>query len=511
MSKLPARSAVAVGIVAVAMLWTFPWQPEINNPNENVRVYMTAAIVEEGTYAIDGMRARWGWVNDAAVFEGKAYSVKAPGTSLLGIPAYAVYHWIAGEDHDRGVALWWLRFTASILPTLVFLFFMHRWLSRETPHAVLRDATFLSIALGSLLYGYALLYVSHTLSAVAAFGAFMLLRDARMAKAITPVRAGLAGLLTAGVTFFEYPGLVASVVLAVYALVALRPWKRFPFFVLGGLIPTLLVMHFQWKAFGSPFTPGHLYVETAALRDAHHEGIYGATGFHADAAFELLLAPGMGLFPLTPLLIFAVVGFVVLIRDRTRRPDAIAALALTVLTYLVICTMNNWRGGWTIGPRYLAVVVPFVGWAALHGLSWIANRRPRVAAALALGTTLAAMIASGIPGAYYPHLPPEFTHPIPQLFAVLIADDYAPYAAPNLVGIYGTASMIPLALLALGSMIWCVTPALLPRDRAIALLGALGIAVVALLPAWIEPEPEPPVERAVAFVKRTWRPVPEAQ
>ena len=93
MTALPSRrrTLAALALCAFAYLYVFPYQPRINNPNENVRLYMTAALAEQGTYVIDDYRARWGWVNDCAVRDGHAYSVKAPATSFLGVPAYWLY------------------------------------------------------------------------------------------------------------------------------------------------------------------------------------------------------------------------------------------------------------------------------------------------------------------------------------------------------------------------------------------------------------------------------------
>src|SRR5689334_19248745 len=111
------RSFAALAICALAFLWTFPWQPERDDPHESVRVEMTAGIVEHASYGHAG--------------------TAPPGTSLLGIPAYAAHRAIAsaqGRMPDRVVTLWLLRFTASILPTLIFLFFFHDWIGRETNH-----------------------------------------------------------------------------------------------------------------------------------------------------------------------------------------------------------------------------------------------------------------------------------------------------------------------------------------------------------------------------------------
>src|SRR5688500_3891327 len=159
----PARAAF--WLVAAAYLYVFPHRPRLNNPNENVRLYMTAAIVEEGTYAIDTLRARWGWVNDASVCEGRHYSVKAPRSSLLGVPGYAAYRAVAGalgRPFDRQEALWLCRVTATIVPTLIGLWFLHAFFRRRSSDARAADIAFTALALGSPIYGYATMLASHT-------------------------------------------------------------------------------------------------------------------------------------------------------------------------------------------------------------------------------------------------------------------------------------------------------------------------------------------------------------
>lgn len=505
------RPLVAVVLAAVAYLYVFPYQPTINNPNENSRLYMTASMVELGTYRLDEIRERWGWTNDCAAKDGHFYSVKAPGTSLLGVPAYAAYYWLGrslGFALDRTTALWLVRVTATVLPALLFFFFFYRWLARRSAHGTLVDAVYLAVVLGSMLYAYGTMFVSHTQSAAVAFGAFMLLHRAREQGEISPARAFWAGLFTAAVTLFEYPGFVASLALSAFALVAIRPRKRLFFFALGGIIPALVMMHFQWKAFGSPFTPGHLYVENASLRAAHHEGLYGADGLHLDAAWKLLVHPYYGLFVLTPLLALAPVGLVRLLARRAERVSAAASLAVVVLTYLVICTMNNWHAGWSVGPRYLAVCVPFVAWWALEGLDAVAVRAPTAARAVALGTALASIVLSGVPSAWYPHPPPppDFPWPLAELYAPLIAHGFAPYNALNLVGVYGTTSMLPLLALVALAIGWAAWQGPSPGRRLLALAVALPVAFAVVAPFAAPRERSPETERALAFVTSTWTP-----
>jgi hypothetical protein len=169
-----------------------------------------------------------------------------------------------------------------------------------------------------------------------------------------------------------------------------------------------------------------------------------------------------------------------------------------------------------MGPRYLAVCVPFLGHAAAHALDALARRAPLTAASLALGTSTAAVVASGIPSAYYPHLPPEITRPLPQLFSVLIRHGFAPLNASNLLGVWGSWSLLPLllcAVAALGLCAWSVattadrhTPAARLRRRAAVSGSAVALAGLCLTPLALRPREEPRVRKAVAFVTSRFSP-----
>ena len=520
------RRWLLLALVAAAYLYPFPYHPPINNPNENVRFYMTAALVEEGTYCIDAERKRWGWVNDAAAYKGRHFSVKGPATSLLGIPGYAAaWAWgkAQGKPTDRHLALWLCRLTGSILPALAFLWFLLPWLGRRCGSAVLRDATWLTVAVGSLFYGYALIFVSHSLAAASGFSALMLLSripgDAQKARR----EAFLAGFFAAGVTAAEYPGVVITLALCVLALVQLRTIHDLLRFAAGAAIPTLAVMHMQWRSFDNPFSPGHLHMENVAFRAFHERGLFGADAFHADAAFQLLFSEGFGLLPLSPLLLFALPGLVLLAIRPVGRNVAWAAIAASVGLWLECAFLSNWRGGWTIGARYLAPLVPFVAWAALVGLDALWRFRPRLAEAAAVGSLAVGMLASGLPSAWYPHLPEAFDRPLPQLFFRLLEGGYVPETAASLLGVYGLVAALPLALIAVtmlilvgGAHTWPTLPLPFTRKLLMAsplwsrrLAGGALVAAVLLIPLIQDPSAHKrhaALDDARAFVIQHWHP-----
>jgi hypothetical protein len=504
--------ALALCLVGAAYLYVFPLQPVINNPNENVRFYMTAALVDHQTFAIDEVERAWGWVNDKARFGGHVYSVKAPGTSYLGVVPYLGYRlFCLASNHvpNRHEALWACRVFASIVPTLFFLAFFARFLERRRISPIGRRAAFFSVALGSAFFAYAILFVSHTLAACSAFAALGILgyldsyRSAGLEE--SPWLAGWAGFFAASVTMFEYPGFVASVLLSIYALFALRPKSRLVWYAIGALVPTLLVMLFQWRAFGNPLTPGHRYLDNPAFRALAQQGFFGASGFDPHA-LGLLGDPAYGLFPLTPFFFAAPIGFVALFSSREDRRPAAVALAIVLCTFAVIACMNNWRGGWTVGPRYLVTLVPFVAWAAAAGWDAIARPLPRVAAGLVVGLAAAGLVASGIPSAIYPHVPEAFTRPLPQLFRVLWRHGYAPYSLGQLVHLPARASLVPLAVFGL---LAAIPPLAVVRGwgrRAFVLAIAALFFACTLAPLVKGPRSSRAARERLALVTRSWRP-----
>ena len=54
-------------MVAYLYLATTPYHAGLNNPNEMVRLYMSAAYVEHGSLDIDPEIRRWGGVDDKAI------------------------------------------------------------------------------------------------------------------------------------------------------------------------------------------------------------------------------------------------------------------------------------------------------------------------------------------------------------------------------------------------------------------------------------------------------------
>ena len=502
----------------LAYAYACPYYDHLNNPNENVRFYLTAALVDHHTYVIDTQVDTWGWVNDLATKNGHKYSIKAPGTSWLGVPffaAYRAYLNITGEAFQRLNAIRWVRLGASALPTILFLIWFRRRLLKEATDAVLAEILVLAVAVGSLIYPYGILFVSHTHTAIAAFVSFTLLRDLRRQKRIDErSKAFFAGLFAAAIPLFDYQGAVTTIVLGIFALfifLTSARERRFGYagaFAIGAILPVLVLMHYHYRCFDNPFTSGHLYAENNTFRARHHEGFFGVTEIHGDAVWKLLVHPYWGIFSTMPILAMSFVGWPTLTRSRTLRADAIVSIVVCFLSYFSVTLLNNWKGGWVVGARFLPIVVPFLAWPALRGLEIVAQKSRTLAIGIALGTAFTGFCACGLPALYYPHIPEDVVlYPLPQLFWPLLVHGFAPHNLGLFVGVPYEFSMWPL-FIALG--LWLLFPLLFQgvKHRFLALFLGAVVAVVTLLPLTLGGQITKPVEDAQSFVTDWWQPAP---
>ena len=225
--------------VVVAYLIVFPYFAQVNNPNENVRVWATRAIAHHGTFAIDPVMHEWGDVGDRAAAGGQRYSSKAPGTSLLGVPVHFVHDRLAraltGASPSLRASTWALRVFTVVLPMALFLLLFGRRVESESGSPLARDLLTLGVGLGTLLYPYGLTFVGHAQSAALLFIGFLALTPGNAyatahdpetgrapSRALPKARLTVAGLLVGLSVVFEYQTLLAAAVVGLYAVWRVR-------------------------------------------------------------------------------------------------------------------------------------------------------------------------------------------------------------------------------------------------------------------------------------------------
>lgn len=513
------RRWLILTVVTVCHLYPFPYFEALNNPNENVRLYMTMALVEDGTFAIDEPSRRFGWVNDRSRRDGHLYAGKAPGASLIGVPVLAVASWLSDTPLDRAAAIRLLRLCAVTLPCLIFLFVLRRFMDELPGAPWLRDTVFLAYGLGSMAYAYGLVFAGHQLAAVALGGAFISffrigqrIEDDARVPWWRPVGTGL---LLGAAPAMEYPAAIGAVVVGLYGLLVIRrrPVLLAPV-VAAAAVPVALVGWFHAAAFGSPFAFPYDFIENPAFQRLLAEGWHGATFPRIDRLGAILISPSFGIFFFTPLLLLAPVGWWALARGWSDHPPSRRHLAwvlpaVPTLLVLYLASSALWRAGWAVGPRYIASAIPFLALSALAGAAAAAERAPFAASVTAAVLTLLALLHGGTSGALYPHQPEPFDNPVYDLNMRLIELGFAPHhALEGVLGLSGHLALLPLGLAAaIGAVLVAIGPPR-PRLRIAAVHAALVLAVTALCALALSRygDDSDAERRMWALVVRTWEP-----
>ncbi len=310
------------------------------NPQDQSRLCLTQALVH-GKLSNDSCLA----VSfDRASYGGHLYSDKAPGMSVLELPTSELVR--LGPVTEWPIIswrLWVVRVLCSGLAFLIAAFLVGRiaeGLARNWGGAALA-----AFALGTLFAPLASANFSHVAAGTAAFAAF---------AAAWRRRFVLSGLLAGASLLLEYQVAAIVGILALYvALSGRRPIARY----LAGVLPGVgLLLAYDALAFGSPWHLSYRY-ESGPLATDQASGFFGIGLPRLHSAYEVFLGSG-GLLVISPVLIAAAFGLVLLMRSHPAEALVCAAVALFFI--LLDCSYYLPYGGISPGPRFLVPALPFL-------------------------------------------------------------------------------------------------------------------------------------------------------
>ena len=289
------------------------------------------------------------------------YSNKAPGVTLLGIPAYAAIYAIeraAGVDPtDVSPALvnvWLLNLVVTVLPVaLSALFFLRlaTWLG-----CTLRTGVWLTALLyaGTLMLPFSTMVWAHTTAAAfAVMAVTCFFVGGRASWAASGALAGLAVLT-------DYGAVPVALALVGVPLLDRRFRDRLIPVLAGAAAPALVFALYHGLLFGSPFRLASSYSTPGMLREDDVLGMFGP--LRVDALWGLTFSPVRGIFVFMPVLLAAAWG-VRRMREHERSTFGALAVAVIVAALLLNLSYNTWQGGVSAGARYQIIALPF--WVAL--------------------------------------------------------------------------------------------------------------------------------------------------
>jgi hypothetical protein len=495
-------------LIALLFFATSPYHAGLNNPNEMVRVYMTKAIVDHDTMDIDQVVREWGGVDDKAIRDGKLYSSKAPLHSLLGVPAYQVAKpllELVGMPVNKRTITTVLRIFTAVIPGLIFAFVFlgfarRRALELGAPRA-LGTGLGIALAAGTMLYPYAITFTGHVLAAITAGGAYfaavMLSRHNEHSRRWR-LFAVLAGFLAGNAPFAEYPSALVALPALIGALFAAKTMRAraelIGLFAVGGLAPFAFGLWSHDVLWGSPFKTGYAFLENKSYVELHGVGFFGVGAPKWEAFRGSLFSPQTGLFFFSPILLVGLAAMIFRVFQRKNdeedtlqipRALAIAGFVGFVLSVLFISGHRGWRGGWTLGPRYIIAVAPLLGLWAVEAM-----RAPKMRSFVAAFGAVS-ILATGFAAALYPHLSDVYVNPLRVFLLPSYLRGEISYGIANALGLKEHAAnavhLVPLFF----AMVFCALAGTGDETRVRRAIVALASLLGMLILIGVIPENDP--------------------
>jgi hypothetical protein len=449
----------ALVLAALSYAWLFS---SAGAPNERTRLYLTASLVDEGSLAIDGSLKRFGKVLDLARHDQRTFTDKAPGSSLLAVPAYGALRLFRPAASITSHELVSLGRTWVMLPfALLGFVLLRRLLDGVGVSAAARDLVSVGYALGSPAFHYGTAFYGHVLVSTLLIATLLLLLRAGVlgGAAVSTARrrtllvaagacAGLMGLT-------EYQAIVASLLCALPIVLAPRGARveSLVAYGLGALPFAAALLVYNALCFGGPFELSYHHLAAKRLQDLHGFGLAGATYPTAAALGGLSFSLHRGLVPTAPLLALGVVG---LFSERRRMPRGLWTCALGIVLYfvLIVASSSVWFGGWAFGPRLLIPILPLLALAAALLLDRADSLAMR---ALAGAAAVFGVLYNGLVQLTFGELPLSARRPLadsvrPMLEAGVVSPNLAcklePLSLANLwpAALLGAALVVTLAL-----------------------------------------------------------------
>lgn len=465
--QLMNRRAVETILFLTLLMCDVYFFPRWADWSQTSRLDLTLAIVDQGTLSIDDYYHNTG---DYALFEGRRYLDKAPGPSLLAVPIYAAIrpilrsapvqtllerlaHQPAFADTLReggtglltekvyfAIVLYIVTIALSAIPSAVLGVLVFRMAGQLGANPAWSAAVALIYGLATNAFPYSGNFFSHQLTAFLLFGAFFLSLQMRQSY-LSPKWTLAAGLMLGYSIISEYPTALIAGAIFLYTILTLPARRWLIAFVLAGIPPGVLLMAYNFAIFHTPLPVGYEYSEL--YQEQHGTGFLSLTYPHAEALWGITFGSYRGLFYVAPVLLLAALGLWAWWRLKQNLAEWLVCLWATLSFLLFNGSSVMWQGGFSIGPRYLVPMIPFLALGlGAFALRWGRSIWVRAATAILALWSFIVVWAETIGGQNFPDWRPVplFNYSLPYLVGGNIARNLG-----MALGLRGWFSLIPLA------------------------------------------------------------------
>ncbi len=352
-------AALIICASAVMVMWNLQTRSK-KNSNTGSRYATIEAIVDYGTFAIDD--SVYNFTIDKVKVDGHYYSSKPPTLPTYGAGIYWAYQKLTGKRiaTDEGDVLWVIGMGTGWLTHVVLLIYFFKLAQLLFRRRLAQIGSLIALAFGCLSVAFATTLNNHSFGACLAFATLyhcVCVRQQRD-RWWHWVACGLyAGFLPA----IDLPSGLIS--MAAFGLLAQHDWRRallwFAPATLPGLSSSLILSYISSGSVVPVYMRSELYKYAGSYWN-HRGGIDSLREPKHIYAFHALLGHH-GLFSMTPLFCFSLVGFYYALRRRAAwwwESLAVASVVVVTVVFYIVRTRNY--GGWSVGMRWFVPLMPLL-------------------------------------------------------------------------------------------------------------------------------------------------------
>jgi len=309
---------------------------------------------------------------------GRPHTYFPIGVSILAVPAVAIAWWVRPaffEELQDHVPDGFEKVVASIIGALAAVIFFRLIYSQFESLGTALAGTAI-FALGTSMWSTATRALWQHGPLVLMFTIVMLLTVGARRR---PALVQYAGLALAMAYIIRPTAAVAIVIISIYVFVFYRAWfLRYVGWAMVAAVPWIV---FNYSIYGA-LLPPYYAASRLAAPSSFTAGLLG-----------ILFSPSRGLLVFTPVMVFAISGFALSLREPEQRPLHIAFGVIVIgITSIIAAWPEGWWGGHSFGPRLMTDVVPFLAYFVTFNFHLPAAAGRRASMWLSVGVAIFAAV-----------------------------------------------------------------------------------------------------------------------
>jgi hypothetical protein len=357
-----------ISLVFLIVLIAYGYFFTDSDANTNSRLALVKAMVEEKRFEIDSFHDSTLPTSDIAFYNGHYYSDKAPGSSMIGIPIYAlilrVERWhqksIPVIVFSQLLTFFVISLFSAILAPMIYSF--TKRITDDSWYALLITV---GICLGTPYYVYSTTYYGHALAGLFLFSAFYIWFEARIERGINMPSIIASGFFLGFAILTEYPTALIVLIIGLYITFVLRrlgrllDWRIYILLIAGASIPLILLMYYNYSVFKNPFNIGYSNLADPEFSAIQNTGFMGIGLPNLKILFYMTFHTTMGIFWQSPILLLGFVGWFTARKYLDFGPEALFSFIAILVYFVALSGYQVWWGGLAFTPRHLIPALPF--------------------------------------------------------------------------------------------------------------------------------------------------------